>query len=114
VLDAPYCIPHLNRFANDELVFPDDVETRDDIPYQILRAEPQRQAGQSRDGGRGQNVDSKLRGGGQQRHAPHDLASRAVKNHCHRARLLLAGLRRARFGAGRFDQQVGYQAQKPV
>jgi len=114
VFDASDRIADLNRVTDDELIFQNDVHAGDEIAHQILRPKADRQAGQAGERGRGQYVDPKLRGGGQQRHAPDDFAARAVKDHRDRARLLLAGLCRACLGAGRLDQQVGDQPQQAV
>jgi len=107
-------VSHLDGIPDDELIFQDDVKAGDDVAHQILRPKAQRQAGQPGEGCRGQHVDFKLRGGGQQRNRPDDFAPRTVKDHRDRSRLLFASLCRARLGARRLDYKVSDQPQQAV
>lgn len=114
MLDAADGIGDLDGVANAVLVFQDDVEAGDDVANQILRAKPDRQAGESGDGGDRSDVQAELLRGGEQRKGPNDFAGAAVNNCRERAGLLFACLSGFTLRGGWFDDELGNEFQKAV
>jgi hypothetical protein len=114
VFNTPRDVSNLDGIAYCELIFENDIESSDHVANEILRAKTNSDAGKAckRQGGRW--VDANLVHGSEQGDKPNDLASRAVKHPCERARLLLANLSSAAQRGGRLYDQLGQNAEKAV
>ena len=64
VLHASGVIGELDGVAHNVLILKYDVETGDDVTHKVLRAETERQAGQTCQRRHGRDVDAELRQGG--------------------------------------------------
>jgi|SRR6516164_4414027 hypothetical protein len=114
MLNTPQGVTDLNRVAHSILIFKDDVETPDNIAYEILGAEADSKAPESRDDGNGQHIHAEFVDGGEQGHGPHHCAARTVSHSRERASLLLTRLRGTRLRRSRFDNTVRDRVQQAV
>ena len=114
MLDAALRVANLDGIANDELVLEDDVKAGDDVTDEILSAKAKGKGGQAGERGNGKDVDANLLRGGQQRHGPDNLATRAVNYPGKRAGLLFSRLCGTGLCGGWLDDQVGSGVQEPV
>jgi len=114
MLDAAGGIGDLNGVANAVLVFQDDIETRNDVAYEVLRAKTDGEAGESGDGGEGGDVQSEFLCRSEQGEGPNDFARAAINHGGKRAGLLFTCLGGFALRGSGLDDKPGNQFQKAV